>query len=307
MLLRTGGRARLSSGKLSENELNDGQQQILVECRGFLSLKVSKQILKSAIYVIAFVSLAGAAVPAWAVAFLQDQKTLTPLQFEIEQQRRRLESAELEERRDAVMRLGALRRPEASQVAVAALRDPSALVRATAAAAVLSLPADQSAAVLLPLLGDRDEFVRREAAYALGKTGSRAAVPSLVEVLNRDRQDGVRGAAAVALGELGDGVAVVPLTEILVPTQRSRRTRNPFVLLAAARSLGQLENSAGVPVLLATLNNEYVDIEVRREAAIALGRIGDASAVSSLQRFVAATDPYLAEAAREAVKKIRVR
>lgn len=270
-------------------------------------MKVSKHILKGAIFVLAFISLAGAALPALAGGFLQDQRTLTPLQFEIEQQRRRLESTELEERRDAVLRLGALRRPEASQVAVAALRDPSALVRATAATAVLSLPPDQSIAVLLPLLSDRDEFVRREAAYALGKSGNRAAVPSLIEVLNRDRQDGVRGAAAVALGELGDGLAVVPLTEILVPTRRSRRTRNPFVLLAAARSLGRLENSAGVPALLTTLNNESVDAEVRREAAGALGRIGDASALSSLQRFVAATDPYLAQAAREALGRIKVR
>jgi HEAT repeat protein len=158
--------------------------------------------------------------------------------------------------------------------------------------------------VLLPLLSDRDEFVRREAAYALGKTGNRAAIPSLVELLNRDRQDAVRGAAAVALGELGDELAVVPLAQILVPARGSRRTKNPFVLMAAARSLGQIGSTAGVPALVITLNNEAADIEVRREAAVALGRIGDASAVGSLQRVLSSTDPYLAEAAREAIKKL---
>src|ERR1700750_2477631 len=52
------------------------------------------------------------------------QSDLTPLQREIRVQTARLSSADVEERRDAVMRLGALGRPEGSRAASAALADP---------------------------------------------------------------------------------------------------------------------------------------------------------------------------------------
>ena len=53
----------------------------------------------------------------------QESTRLTPLQREIERQRQRLGSLEIEERRDALMRLANLKRPEASRAAAAALTD----------------------------------------------------------------------------------------------------------------------------------------------------------------------------------------
>src|SRR2546427_7643944 len=88
----------------------------------------------------------------------QSQGFLTPLQLEIEKQRQRLNSTGVEERRDAVMRLGGLRRPEAARAALAALKDPVAIVRVAAAAAILLLPANERATALIPLLNDNDEF-----------------------------------------------------------------------------------------------------------------------------------------------------
>ncbi|MGB8510813.1 MAG: hypothetical protein WCD76_20745, partial [Pyrinomonadaceae bacterium] len=79
---------------------------------------------------------------------LHGQSSLTPLQREIEEQKQRLASADAEERRDALTRLGALARPEGSRAAVTALSDSSAIVRVTAAHALLSLPADESATLL---------------------------------------------------------------------------------------------------------------------------------------------------------------
>ena len=145
------------------------------------------------------------------------KRSLTPLQLEIEKQRQRLSSPEIEERRDALMRLAALRHPDASRVAVSALADAAAIVRATASDAVQWLPAEEGAAALLPLLGDKDEFVRQEAAYALGRTRSRNAVTALIERLLKDKKDGVRGAAAVALGQIADESAVVSLAQVLSP------------------------------------------------------------------------------------------
>src|ERR1044071_5845070 len=100
---------------------------------------------------------------ASAQAFSQQESnatsSLNPVQREIERQRQRLGSADTEERRDAVMRLGWMSRPDSSRVAATALHDATPIVRATAARAVLSLPASEAASVLLPLLQDRDAFV----------------------------------------------------------------------------------------------------------------------------------------------------
>src|SRR6188474_3952907 len=70
----------------------------------------------------------------------QESTRLTPVQREIERQRQRLGSVEVEERRDALMRLANLKRPEASRAAAAALNDASPTVRAAAAHAVIYMP-----------------------------------------------------------------------------------------------------------------------------------------------------------------------
>src|ERR1044072_2269770 len=114
-------------------------------------------------------------------------RDLTPLQFEIEKQEQRLKSGDEEERRDALMRLGAMHRAAASRIALPLLSDPSPTVRVAATNAVLSLDSEASAAALLPLLNDKDEFVRREAAYALGLTRSRTATTPLTDRLLNDK------------------------------------------------------------------------------------------------------------------------
>lgn len=241
------------------------------------------------------------------------QRSLTPLQFEIEKQRQRLNSTEVEERRDAVMRLAALRHPDASRAALSALKDAFPIIRATASGAVLGLPADESAAALVPLLNDKNEFVRQEAAYALGQTRSKSAVAPLMERLTREKKDGVRGAAVVALGRIADESAVVSLAHVLSPNtglagrkknQRNSRKENVLVLRAAAHSLGQIASRAGLPALLATLEDEKTADDVRREAARALGLIGDPSAVPALRKVLASPDPYLSIAAHEALRRI---
>ncbi|HEV2762190.1 MAG TPA: HEAT repeat domain-containing protein [Pyrinomonadaceae bacterium] len=244
----------------------------------------------------------------------QNQTALTPLQLEIEKQRRRLSSGEQEERRDAVQRLGAMARPEASRVASVALGDSSVAVRATAARAVLSLGPQDAATLLLPLLRDKDEFVRRETAYALGLAGHRMAVPALATALARDKEAGVRGAAAVALGQIGDPSAVGPLSEALnrgtgrggFLSRVTRRTReeNEFVRRAAAVSLGQIASREAVPALVAALSNERAGDDVRREAARALGLVGDPSAAPALRAVLDARDPYLSQIAEESLRKL---
>jgi HEAT repeat protein len=252
---------------------------------------------------------------ASAVGKQDTARELTPMQREIERQRQRLESTEVEERRDALMRLGNLKRPEASRVAAKGVSDPVPIVRATAVHAIVYLQTNEAAALLIPLLSDSNEFVRQETAYAMGETRSRAAVQPLVDALLTDKKDSVRAACAVALGQIGDDSAVVSLSEVLGPssggsgskTKSGKKkviSKNEFVLRAAARSLGQIRNRAAVPALVDTLSNERNSSDVRREAATALELIGDQSAVPALQAALMSSDPYLSQIALDALRQL---
>jgi HEAT repeat protein len=237
------------------------------------------------------------------------RSSASPAQLEIEKQRRRMSSTEVEERRDAVMRLGSFRRRDSSLVAAAALKDPDEIVRATAARAVLGLPPDEAVGYLIPLLNDKKEFVRREAAHALGETHSVKAVPPLVSALQGDKEAGVRGAAAFALGRIKDQGATFPLIGALGGRssdrkRSSRSEKNEYVSRAAARALGEIRNPSAVPALVELLNDPKASDDLRREAANALGKIGDTAAVDSLRAAQSANDPYLSRIAYEALKRI---
>jgi HEAT repeat protein len=246
-----------------------------------------------------------------------------------------------EEKREALRQIRNLETPEASLKAVPALRDSAEIVRATAAFSVIYLPKDEAFSVLLPLLSDKKELVRREAAYALGKVRNPSAVNPLLQILQKDKITEVRNAAAVALGEIGDVSAVDALTRVL---QRRPRETDEFLRRSAARSIGQIaqiiqtdkakvltpENflpeqykstgtpqytklveqfpvfSAAVNVLIQTLRGESESADAKREAAFALGAIGDEAAVPILQANLNNPDYYLVEISKESLRKIRI-
>ena len=274
--------------------------------RGPYGLRSSRLILLVALLMVGGLASADL-VEAHRVTTQQEQ--LTPIQREIERQRQRLSATEVEDRRDALMRLGNLKRPEASQAAVVALNDASPTVRVAATHAVLSLPPNEAAALLIPLLKDKDEFVRREAAFAIGKSRSRAATTILADLMLHDKKPSVRGAAAVALGQIGDEGAVTTLSQVVTgPGSKKKKSKSfeeEFVVRSAVRSLGQIGSRTAVPTLISALQDEANSIETRREAATALGLIGDPTALAALQAAVAANnDPYLLEAARAAIRQI---
>lgn len=270
-----------------------------------------KKTIVSPAKIVAGVTIVLFLTVATNLAYGQSTRNLTPVQAAIEKEQQRLNSSDAEERRDALMRLSAMHRPAASRVALPLLSDPSPIVRVTATKAILSLEPDESAAALLPLLNDKDEFVRRETAYALGMTRSRSATTSLTDHLLNDKEAGVRGAAAVALGRIGDENAVIALATTLAPQlsapAKSKRKpeTNAFVLRATAVALGEIKNRAGTPALIAALNNDKFPQDVRREAARSLGLIGDPAAIPALQSASISEDPFLAQLAFESLKKLR--
>jgi HEAT repeat protein len=185
-------------------------------------------------------------------------------------------------------------------------------------------------------LDDKAEFVRREAAYALGEIGHSLATAPLVKLIRSNAMLEVRTAAAVGVGKIGDTSAIEGLIGVLRSTPREDEE---FLRRSAARSVGQIaqikktgersvltpqnflpdkfkdlgpessgvriaEFAAAVDVLIAVLRNNSESDDTRREAAFALGAIGDAHAIPALQTNSSASDPYLAEICREALLKI---
>jgi HEAT repeat protein len=203
-----------------------------------------------------------------------------------------------------------MKKVESSRLAVTALKDVDASVRASATHAILSLPADEAARALVPLLGDKSDFVRQETAYALGRTRSKQATAALVDSLKFDKVTGVRAAAALSLGLIGDRSATDALLNVVSGKSESdgkrkrKAERNDFVLRSSVRSLGMIRDPKAVPELETILGDQMAAGDVRREAATALGEIMDKSALQSLTAVLTTADPYLAKAARDAIKRI---
>ena len=120
----------------------------------------------------------------------------------------------------------------------------------------------------------------------------------------------MRGAAAVALGQIADEAGVVALVGTLAPElgtpakSQRKREQNEFVLRAAATALGQIGSRSGTAALISALSNEKFPSDVRREAARALGLIGDPTAEPALRVATTSSDPYLSEIAYRALRKL---
>src|SRR6478672_10112051 len=84
-------------------------------------------------------------------------------QSSVESLRPSISGGNVEQKRDALLRLRNLHTVEASRAAVPALQDSNDMVRATAAGSVVFLPTSEAINVLLPLLKDKSPFVRKEA------------------------------------------------------------------------------------------------------------------------------------------------
>jgi HEAT repeat protein len=221
----------------------------------------------------------------------------------------KVQNGNIEQKREALFQIRNLESAEASRIAVPALRDASEIVRATAAFSVIFLPRDEAAQALMPLLQDKFELVRREAVYALGKVRDPSSVKQLIGILQKDKILEVRNAAAIALGEIGDAGALDALTQIL---QQKPSDNEEFLYRSAARSIGQIaQNNKSLPafrsavsVLIQILQDRKTQPDVKREAAFALGEIGDKSAIPILEANAGSEDYYLAAICKEALRKL---
>ena len=133
------------------------------------------------------------------------------------------------------------------------------------------------------------------------------AIESLLGVLKsrpREEDEFLRRSAARSIGQVaqkgltGDSSVLTP--QNFLPDKFKD-------LGPANESASRPGFSTAVDVLVGVLRNTSESDDTRREAAFSLGAIGDAKAVTVLEAYTAAADPYLAEIAHEALLKIRRR
>jgi HEAT repeat protein len=133
------------------------------------------------------------------------------------------------------------------------------------------------AVVLRELLrADPDWRVRASSGRALGRLGTRDAVPDLVRAL-RDPQVEVRVVAAAALWRLPDPAAVPALLEVLSDSDAAARQW-------AALALGVIRDQRATQPLVRLMNEDPI-AAVRLDVLRSLGRIGDATALTPLRDF----------------------
>jgi len=138
----------------------------------------------------------------------------------------------------------------------------------------------------------KDEWVRRDAAKALGEIGGSSVVLPLIAAL-KHRDNEVRWEAALGLGKISDARGVEALNAAL---------KDPYLCRAAAIALGEIGGAHAVEPLISVLENK--DAEVRKAAVEALGKIGDTRAVEPLIAELNDKDIKVRKAAVEALGKI---
>jgi HEAT repeat protein len=261
-------------------------------------LSNKSQLVAASFFLIFFTRIFGSSLPAASSYRTGIPQASRENESEVAHLTAQLKSSDEEIRRETVMRLSHLKGTGVVSALISALNDSSPRVRAAAAAGLPECGDSSVAAVLSARLSqEKDAFVRKTLAYALEKFQGSDRTAALIAAL-KDKDPEVRGAAAVALGHHADTDAVVPLINAL-------SDKNPFVRAQAARALGVNGSAAAkaVPELVKLLERDE-DGEPRRQAAIALGRIGDRSAISALQQASRDKDPYLVQSARDAIVAI---
>jgi beta-lactamase regulating signal transducer with metallopeptidase domain len=147
------------------------------------------------------------------------------------------------------------------------LNSPNATVRRNAAWAIGELtnmvPGERAGAVpqLISLLSDDDEWVRMAAARALGEVHDKRAVDGLVARLSDDNWQ-VRQLVVWALSETKDDRAVTPLCSVLLSDVRVEVRRD------AAEALGEIGSAEAIPSLKQALNDAAAGVSAKAAWAI---------------------------------------
>jgi HEAT repeat protein len=199
--------------------------------------------------------------------------------------------------------LGRLGAREAVPELIKALGDKTVEVRVVSAAALWRLPDPSAVPALLERVKDDDRAVREWSALALGVAADPRAVPELILLLD-DRERPVRLAAVRSLGRINRPEGLKPLTHYLLTGKHDDEEKEEVV-----NSIASIEGTARVGALLELLAAPGIEASHKLRLVRALGKVGDAQAISALRKLALHRDESkaLREAANQAVAAVVAR
>jgi len=156
--------------------------------------------------------------------------------------------------------------------------DPDWRVRASSGRAIGRLGTRSAVPDLVAALRDPQVEVRVVAAAALWRLPDPAAVPALLETLE-DSDAAARQWAALALGVVRDTRATAPLVELLADPSGDVRTD-------VIRSLGRIADISALPALRDYVNDDDRDMDERLEAVNAIASLNGPEKVNALVRLL---------------------
>ncbi len=159
------------------------------------------------------------------------------------------------------------------------IKDDDPQVRLTATKALSKMGGPIAASSLAIAVKDQDRRIRELAVRALGRTGNPSLSPILLNVLNSDQSTEVRQRAAESISKLGDNSGLKQMLRILKNDNEPEEVR-----AAVASAVGILGSMTEVPVLISLLKS--ASVLLRTNAATALGKIKDTSALPTLKYLV---------------------
>jgi hypothetical protein len=195
---------------------------------------------------------------------------------------------------------------EAVNLLAAKLRSDQWYVVRNVAAILGEIGFAGSVGELRECLGHPDWRVRREAVRSLAAIGGPEAEDALLALV-ADRDPAMRRQAVVSLGALRSVWGVEPLCAILA--ERDPFLRSLPLKKEAVVALGRIGDRRAVPCLTELLHGHHWLVRRRWEdlriaAATALGQLGDPAPLGLLDRL-AAKRGHLSDACREAAEVIR--
>lgn len=213
----------------------------------------------------------------------------------------------------ALEALGSFHDARVAPVLMQALGDPAASVRRVAVNSLGFradlLPSTDLVSILQPLLWDPQSIVRQQAAIALGRLGSEAAVTALQSVLQSNQTDlPLKIEAVRALGWMNTAIALQVLQQVLSPATRLLPT-------AVAREvvivLGRIERPDLQPQAAQTLQTLLqqqhpltLTAAGKQAIAFSLGNLGQHQAIRSLIELLADPDMRVHLHALSALKQL---
>ncbi|KAL7751609.1 deoxyhypusine hydroxylase [Sorochytrium milnesiophthora] len=195
-------------------------------------------------------------------------------------------SVAMTERFRALFTLKALQTPQAIDIIGQAFVDPSALLKHELAYVLGQMKNPYAVAILLRVLGDRDEdaMVRHEAAEALGAIGTSTSDADMLALLERFRDDATEPAVVRETCELAvDRIRWEQQRQHALATGAATEQlgESPFTSVDPAPPL-PIEEQTNVPDLRAILMDPRRSLFHRYRAMFSLRNIGSEEAVLAL-------------------------